>query len=401
MAMAICLNGMDINERVALTMAMANSGDTIDWKNENLDGPVLDKHSTGGVGDKVSLMLAPIIQACGGYVPMISGRGLGHTGGTLDKMDSIPGYVSQPDIDLLKKTVKEVGCAIVGATAELAPADRTIYAIRDITATVEDLSLITSSILSKKLAAGLEGLVMDVKFGTGAFMQKYDDAKELAESIVNVANGAGLPCSALLTDMNQVLGNSAGNAIEVREAIEFLRCDEINERLYEVTTKLSAELLVTGEIVATQEDGLKMIKESLESGKAAEAFDKMVHSLGGPANIIETFDDHLKLAPIKQDVFGKTNGIVKSVDTRLIGLSIIELGGGRRLVSDKIDYGVGINNLAAIGEEVNPYGKALGTIYSSDEDKAEKAAEMIREAYELSPVGEKIEITPVVNDSVT
>ena len=220
LAMAMFLRGMDTRERVELTEAMTRSGEVLRW---DLDRPVLDKHSTGGVGDKVSLMLAPIVAACGGAVPMISGRGLGHTGGTLDKLDTIPGYVSQPDVDRLQRVVADVGCAIVGQTAEVAPADRRLYAIRDATGTVESLSLIVASILSKKLAAGLDALVMDVKFGSGAFLAAREDADELAQALVDVAGGAGLPTVALLTDMDEVLGTTAGNAVEVREAIDYLR----------------------------------------------------------------------------------------------------------------------------------------------------------------------------------
>ena len=225
MAMAMFLNGMSGTETVALTHAMTHSGEVLDWSSANLPGPILDKHSTGGVGDKVSLLLAPIVAACGGFVPMISGRGLGHTGGTLDKFDSIPGYQTTPSADRLRAALRSAGCVVVGQTATLAPADRRLYAIRDVTATVESIPLITASILSKKLAAGLQGLVLDVKVGNGAFAADLAAAQALARSIVNVAEGAGLPTRALITDMNEVLGSSCGNALEVREAIAFLRGD--------------------------------------------------------------------------------------------------------------------------------------------------------------------------------
>ena len=267
--MTACLNPMTRGERVALTLAMAGSGITLDWSGENLNGPVLDKHSTGGVGDKVSLMLAPILAACGAYVPMLSGRGLGHTGGTLDKMDSIPGYQSQPDLATIKRVVKNSGCAIIGATKDLAPADRIMYAIRDVTGTVESLDLITASILSKKMAAGLSGLVMDVKFGSGAFMQDYKDARALADSIHGVANGGGLPCTVLMTDMDQALGHTAGNAIEVIEAIRFLRNENIDARLYDVTMNLCAELLVLGKLAVDVADGIKKSETVLQNGRAA------------------------------------------------------------------------------------------------------------------------------------
>src|SRR5262245_13813809 len=230
-AMAVFFRGMEMPERIALTRAMMESGAVLDWSHEGLNGPIVDKHSTGGVGDKISLMLGPMAAACGCYVPMISGRGLGHTGGTLDKFDSIPGYQTQPDTSTFRKVVREVGCAIIGQTADLAPADQRLYAIRDVTATVESIPLITASILSKKLAAGLQALVMDVKSGNGAFMATQESARELADSIVRVASGAGVKTTALITDMNQVLGHAAGHATEMQEAIEYLTGVRREERL--------------------------------------------------------------------------------------------------------------------------------------------------------------------------
>jgi thymidine phosphorylase len=398
MCMAILLNGLDSDERVNLTMAMARSGDTVDWAQDALPGPVLDKHSTGGVGDKVSLMLAPIVAACGGYVPMISGRGLGHTGGTLDKMDAIPGYVSQPDLPMLKSVVTSVGCAIVGATKEIAPADKRIYAIRDVTGTVESLDLITASILSKKLAAGLQGLVMDVKFGTGAFMQDYAKARELAQSIVSVANGAGVQCTALMTDMNEALGRTAGNAIEVREAVEFLRGDDVDRRLHAVTLALCGELLAIGGLAADAVAGRMMAEEALSSGKAADYFGRMVAALGGPSDIVENFAQHLPLAGQPHEVYSEDGGTVVAVDTRALGLAVIELGGGRRLASDKIDHGVGLGALAAIGERVGPRERPLAVIHGREDATVALAERMIREAYTLGntasatkdPIAERI-----------
>lgn len=401
MSMAILLNGMDNEERVELTMAMAQSGITIGWKEFDLDGPVLDKHSTGGVGDKVSLMLAPIIAACGGFVPMVSGRGLGHTGGTLDKMDSIPGYISQPSLNTLEMVVKNVGCAIVGATKEIAPADRTIYAVRDVTGTVESLDLITASILSKKLAAGLEGLVMDVKFGSGAFMRNYEDAKALAQSIVNVANGAGLPCTALMTDMNQPLGRTAGNALEVREAIEFLRGENIDERLYDVVMALCAELLVSGKIAESPEEGLRMAEKHLQDGRAADFFERMVAHLGGPGDIIKKFDKYLELAPKTREVHTPDIGVVESIDTRALGIAVIELGGGRRIAEDVIDHSVGLSALAAIGETVGPSERPLAVIHGKKDAAIAKAEETILQAYKLAPPGTVIEKTQVIAERIT
>src|SRR5271167_382390 len=284
-AMAIFFRGMTIDERVYLTQAMTRSGAKLDWRAANLPGPVVDKHSTGGVGDNVSLMLAPMLAACGAYVPMISGRGLGHTGGTLDKLDSISGYVSQPDLALFKRVVKEAGCAIIGQTSDLAPADRRLYAIRDVTATVESIALITASILSKKLAAGLEGLVMDVKTGSGAFMATLDGARELATSIATVANDAGLPTVSLITDMNEPLASAAGNAVEVQNAVDYLS-GERDARLHEVTLALGAELLALSRLAPDVAAGRAALERSLASGAAAERFELMVRALGGPNDFL-------------------------------------------------------------------------------------------------------------------
>ena len=301
-AMAVFFRGMTRAETVALTLAMRDSGTVLDWSDADLPGPALDKHSTGGVGDKVSLMLAPIVAACGGAVPMISGRGLGHSGGTLDKMDAIAGYTTAPDNALFRRVVREVGCAIIGQTGDLAPADRRLYAIRDVTATVESIPLITSSILSKKLAAGLAGLVMDVNVGSGAFMRTVEDARSLAESIVAVANGAGCRTTALLTDMNEVLGTTAGNAVEVREAIAYLVGEGgpggREPRQHEVTMALSAELLVTGGLFATVAEARGACERALASGEAAERFARMVAALGGPADLLERADAYLPLPEV-------------------------------------------------------------------------------------------------------
>ena len=300
-AMAVFFRGMTLDERVALTRAMTRSGASLDWREENLPGPILDKHSTGGVGDNVSLMLAPMLAACGAYVPMISGRGLGHTGGTLDKLDSIPGYVSQPDLALFKRVVKEAGCAIIGQTADLAPADRRLYAIRDVTATVESVALITASILSKKLAAGLQGLVMDVKTGSGAFMPTLNGARELAESIAAVATDAGLPTISLITDMNEPLASAAGNAVEVRNAVDYLTGARRDPRLDRVTMALGAELLALSGLAPDAAAGEAALKRALESGAAAERFERMVAGLGGPNDFVSRAHDLLPRAPVLVD----------------------------------------------------------------------------------------------------
>lgn len=377
-AMAVFFRGMTMPERVAFTRAMARSGRVLDWSAANLPGPVLDKHSTGGIGDKTSLILAPIVAACGGFVPMISGRGLGHTGGTLDKMDAIPGYISQPETELLDRVVRSAGCAVVGATRDIAPADRRIYAIRDTTGTVESIDLITASILSKKMAAGLGGLVMDVKFGTGAFMSDIGDARALARSIVDVANGGGLPTVALLTDMNQPLGRTAGNAVEVREAIDLLTGGPKDDRLWEVTARLTAELLVIGSLAADAEAARVKVEHALASGAAAERFARMVRDLGGPADILEK--DHLPVAPVVQPIMAEQTGVLAGVDARAIGVAIVALGGGRTRPEDGVDHAVGLTEIAAIGEAVGPKGRPLALLHARDEASAAAAEAAIRAA---------------------
>src|SRR5215203_4043485 len=340
LAVALFLRGMEAGERVALTEAMRDSGTVIAW---DLDRPVLDKHSTGGVGDKVSLLLAPIVAACGGAVPMISGRGLGHTGGTLDKLDSIPGYDSVPELGRLRAAIADAGCAIVGQTADLAPADRRLYALRDATGTVESIPLIVASILSKKLAEGLDGLVMDIKSGSGAFMPERERAAELGRSIAEVAEGAGLPCAALLTDMDQVLGRSAGNAVEVREALDVLRDGAGEPRLVEVTLALARAVLELAGLDADPE-------RALASGAAAERFARMAAALGGPADLLDDPDRHLPGAPVRREVAGP-EGVVTAIDVRALGLVVMELGGGRRRESDEIDPAVGLTDVAGLGED--------------------------------------------------
>lgn len=381
-AMATYLNGMSRDEAVALTLAMRDSGHVLDWA--DLPGPVADKHSTGGVGDNVSLMLAPIVAACGAYVPMISGRGLGHTGGTLDKMDAIPGYRSQPDEALFRRTVKAAGCAIIGQTADLAPADKRFYAIRDITATVESVPLITASILSKKLAAGLRSLVLDVKCGNGAFMASLEKASELATSLVEVANGAGLPTTALITDMNAPLASAAGNAVEVRNAVDFLTGAHRDRRLEDVTLALAAEMLMSSGIAATPQEATTRAQDALASGAAAERFGRMVAELGGPADFVERMDAHLPKAAIERPVLADQAGFVSGVATRDIGLAVVELGGGRRRAEDAVDPTVGITRIAMPGERVE-MGALLGLVQARSETDADMAAETLRRSIRISP----------------
>jgi thymidine phosphorylase len=383
LAMAIFLQGMTAQERVALTGAMTRSGDVLRWDDAGLTGPVLDKHSTGGVGDKVSLLLAPIVAACGAAVPMISGRGLGHTGGTLDKLESIPGYDVAPSVDRLRAAVARVGCAIVGQTARLAPADRRLYAIRDATGTVESIPLIVGSILSKKLAAGLDALVMDVKVGSGAFLPDTERARELARAIVDVARGNGLPTAALLTDMNQVLGRTAGNAVEVRESIDHLTGAARDERLTEVTLALSAELLVLGGVFADGAEALVAAERALDGGAAAERFSAMAAELGGPSDLVEAPDRHLRAAPVAREVAPVQSGTVAKVDVRAVGIAVVGLGGGRARETDPVDHSVGFTDVAALGERVGPGDRPLAVVHARDEASAEQAADALRAAFTL------------------
>jgi thymidine phosphorylase len=366
-AMAVFFRGLDARERVTLTRAMTKSGDVLEW---HLPGPVLDKHSTGGVGDKVSLILAPLLAACGAFVPMISGRALGHTGGTLDKLDAIPGYDSRPDLERVRTVVREAGCAIIGQTAELAPADRRLYALRDATGTVESIPLIVASILSKKLAEGLDGLVIDVKTGSGAFVEERERAAELGRAIVEVAQGTGLPCTALLTDMDQVLGRTAGNALEVGEALAVLRDGTGEPRLLEVTLALARAALELAGVEADPE-------RAVASGEAAERFGRMVAALGGPADLLEAPERHLAGAPVRHDVAGG-EGVVTRVRVRELGLAVMELGGGRRREDDAIDAAVGLSEVAGLGEAA----ARLAVVHARDEASAEQAAERVRAAFE-------------------
>ena len=386
LAMAVVVRGMSAAERIALTGEMTRSGDVLDWSAAGLHGPALDKHSTGGVGDKVSLLLAPIVAACGGAVPMISGRGLGHTGGTLDKLEAIPGYDTAPDNDTFRRAVASAGCAIVGQTGTLAPADRRLYAIRDATGTVESIPLIAASILSKKLAAGLDALVMDVKVGSGAFLPGHEQASELAQAIVEIARGNGLHASALLTDMDRVLGRSAGNAVEVRESIDHLTGAAADERLRAVTLALSAELLRLGGVIDDEDEARAAAERALDGGAAAERFAAMVAQLGGPADLLEAPERHLASAPVELAAEPAQAGIVTAVQVRAVGLAVIALGGGRTRETDPVDHAVGLTEVAAPGERVGPGERPLALVHARDEASASRAGDALRDAYGIGDV---------------
>ncbi|QEL56405.1 thymidine phosphorylase [Chromobacterium paludis] len=385
LAMAIYFNGMELEENVHLALAMRDSGRRMHWKDLNLPGPIVDKHSTGGVGDVVSLMLGPMVAACGGFVPMISGRGLGHTGGTLDKLSAVPGYNPFPDPELFRKVVKEVGVAIIGQTSDLAPADRRFYATRDVTATVESIALITASILSKKLAAGLDVLVMDVKAGSGAFMPTMQKSIELAERIVKVGNGAGVATTALITEMSQPLASTAGNSIETREAVRYLKGDERNPRLHEVTMALCAQMLIGGKLASDEADARAKLQAGLDSGRAAEIFGRMVTALGGPADFLENYDRHLAPAPIVRPVYADKAGFIGAMDTRGIGMAVCALGGGRRLATDVLDFRVGLSQFVELGQNISK-DTPLMMIHAADEASFEDAARRVKAAIRIDEI---------------
>lgn len=398
-AMAAFLNGLGGAGRVALTQAMRDSGDVLVW---DLPGPVIDKHSTGGVGDTVSLILAPALAACGAYVPMISGRGLGHTGGTLDKMEAIPGYralIDKPDLD---RVLAQAGCAIVGATDRIAPADRRLYGIRDITSTVESIDLITASILSKKLAAGLEALVLDVKCGSGAFMPDLAAARALAQSLVRTANDAGCKTTALITDMDSPLAASAGNAIEVLEAISVLtgRGEESSQALRDLSCQLGGEILALTGGAHDAADGAGQMAAAIDSGRAAERFAKMVHCLGGPADLLDKPQVHLALAPCTVPALptDRDQGYVSAIDTRAVGELVVHMGGGRLRSGDVIDPAVGIAKLARIGDRIDQ-GRALGVVHAHDIATAKAFAEKLAACYSLSTT--PVDPAPLVRDRIT
>jgi thymidine phosphorylase len=396
MSMAIFQNGMTAEETVWMTHAMKNSGDTLEWQDIVDSDLVCDKHSTGGVGDKTSLLLAPILAACDLFIPMISGRGLGHTGGTLDKFDSIPGYNTKPDIDVFRQVVKDVGCAIIGQTSNLAPADKKLYSIRDIVGTVESLPLITSSILSKKIASGLKTLVLDVKVGNGSFNSTLEIAQNLAHSLVNVAKGAGLECEAILTDMNQVLGRSAGHSLEVIECIEYLTSSKRDSKLETITNELASSILMMIKNIS-KEESLKQINTVLANGKAAEKFERMINALGGSNSFLSTYKKELSNNTFIQDIYLEKQGWIKEIKTRDLGLLLIELGGGRKQVDDKINYHVGYDNVLGIGECVDSSTPVI-KVYANSKDDFNKVKNSIINCFIVS--GQEVKETESIYEVI-
>lgn len=382
-AMAVFFRGMTTAERVALTVGMTNSGTTLEWRSLALPGPVIDKHSSGGVGDKVSLMLAPIVAACGAFVPMISGRGLGHTGGTLDKLSAISGYDVQPDLATFRKVVRDVGCAVIGQTDDLTPADRRLYATRDVTATVESIPLIVSSILSKKVAEGLDGLVMDVKCGSGAFCDTEAMARDLAESLVAVANQAGLPTVALISDMDRVLGRSVGNAVEVVEAVEYLKGEGTRDpRLHEVTMALAGEMVALGGLAPDAVAGRAKAEAALADGRAAEVFARMVAALGGPDDFLEHSARYLGHASVIRPCHAERSGYVAGMDARQVGIAVVALGGGRSHADDAIDPSVGLTDVVDVGTAVRA-GSLLCVVHAASDADADQAIEIVQRAIRI------------------
>lgn len=398
-AMTVFFRGMTTAERVALTRGLAESGTMLDWADLALPGPVIDKHSSGGVGDKVSLMLAPIVAACGGFVPMISGRGLGHTGGTLDKLSSISGYQTQPDLATFRRVVREVGCAVIGQTDDLAPADRRLYAVRDVTGSVESIPLLVSSILSKKIAEGLDGLVMDVKCGSGAFCDTEPMAQDLAHSLVAVASQAGLPTVALITDMDRVLGREVGNALEVAEAVAYLTGEGLREpRLHEVTMALAGEMLALGGLASTAAAGRVRAEAVLANGQAAEVFGRMVAALGGPVDFVDRPSGYLSPAPVIKPCTAQHSGHVAGMNARAVGMAVVALGGGRSHADDAIDPSVGLSEMTDVGVPIRA-GGPLCIVHAASEADAEAAIALVRNAVRIGdvpPAGQPVIMERVV-----
>lgn len=392
-AMAVCLNGLSDAGRVALTRGMRDSGDVLKW---DLNGPVLDKHSTGGVGDPVSLLLAPMLAACGVFVPMISGRGLGHTGGTLDKLVAIPGVLTNVSEAKLRRIVTKTGCAIVGATGAIAPADKRLYAIRDVTATVDSIDLITASILSKKLAAGLDGLVLDVKTGSGAFMKSQADAEGLARALVDVANDAGCPTAALVTDMDQPLAPALGNAVEVAVCMEVLSGNRLAApRLHDLTVALGARVLALyGEAEGEAEEKLK---DAISSGRAMVHFAGMIAEMGGPPDMAEDWRTHLPAAAIIGDVLAPSGGYIAAINGEALGFAVVDLGGGRRVETDKINPAVGLSGMINLGDPIAK-GQPICTVHAATEEDAQAAAAAVLAAV---TIGEKPDVQPLVRARIS
>ncbi len=393
-AMAVCMGGLGSQGRADLTVAMRDSGDVLGW---DVDGPVIDKHSTGGVGDSVSLVLAPALAECGAFVPMISGRGLGHTGGTLDKLEAIPGVSTQISQDRLVQVLNDTGAAIVGATGQIAPADKRLYAVRDVTATVESLDLITASILSKKLAVSPDALVLDVKVGSGAFMKTLDEARSLAVALTETANAAGCRTSAVITDMSQPLAPALGNALEVAEVMKVLTGGQPSP-LAEISAELGSVLMVDAGICNTLDEGREKIAEVIRDGRAADRFGRMMAAVGGPVQFVETWARFLPEANVIQEVPAPQDGYIAAMNGEALGLAMVALGGGRQVESDEIDPAVGISGIVRLGKRVAK-GEPIAVVHAAREDAARKAASDILAAISITDA--PAEIPDRVHERIT
>lgn len=378
-AMGICRNPLSVDQRVALTLAMRDTGEVLRW---DLPGPVVDKHSTGGVGDCISLTLGPAIAALGAYIPMLSGRGLGHTGGTLDKLEAIPGLSTEMDGESFQRIVAETGCALVAASSGIAPADRKLYAIRDVTSTVESVDLITASILSKKLAGGVGPLVLDVKTGSGAFMKTMADSEALAQSLVSTANGAAGPAAGLITDMSQPSVPSVGNALEIMEVMEALTEPDEGSAIAILTAELGGELLRLAGMAEHRGEGAEQVMDALRSGAAAERFGRMVAAKGGPVDFVERWRDRLPAAPVVREVRAPRAGFVAAMDGHTLGMAVVHLGGGRLRAGERIDPSVGLSDVAMIGDELAA-GDPLAIVHAATEAEADAAIAELVPAFEL------------------
>lgn len=379
--MGVYLRGMTGKELCSYTASISESGLRIDW--EGLDKPVVDKYSTGGVGDLVSLVLVPLLASCGVYFPLYSGRGLGYAGGTLDKLDSIPGYISQPDLDQFQKVVREVGCAIAGQSLELVPADRRIYRIADEVTCGQAEDIIVASMVAKKLACGASNLVFDIKTGNGAFSSSYSGAQAMSKKIVKLAKACGVKATAFITDMNQPLSYTMGNALEIKETIDYLKDGRRNPRLHEIVMDLGQELLMISGVVSDQKAAEALMLEAITNGSALEKFGKMVSALGGPEDFIEKFEDHLPLAAVIKPVYPEESGKIHSIDTKEFGRVMITLGGARMSFDETLDYSVGVSDIAAIATEVNNE-VPIAVVHAKTEEDFELAKAQILSCVEIA-----------------
>jgi pyrimidine-nucleoside phosphorylase len=399
MAMAICFQGMNFDETMWLTRAMIQSGKIVEWRRSSQAGTLAppspfyaDKHSTGGIGDKTSLIIAPLVAACGVKVPMISGRGLGPTGGTLDKLESISGFNVNLPLDEFQRVTERVGACMIGQTAEIAPADKKLYALRDVTATVSCLSLIVASIMCKKLAENVDGLVLDVKWGSGAFMRTRESSAELARAMVEVGKRYGKKVCALQTDMNQPLGQKIGNALEVRECIELMNGSARANDLLEVTLALSAEMLLMAGVAKNVADAKQMLEKKLATGEALRKFAEMIAAQGGDAKVCEDVK-RLPAAKHTRPIAAPKSGFVQSIECDQIGYAVIAMGGGRKVSTDKIDFGVGFEQPKKLGDRVKA-GEALMVMHYNDATRAAEAERMVQQAYAIG--GKPAERLPLI-----